>query len=268
MQGTGSNSSPGSPTRVWWLRDFMLATGFLTRLPIPAVDPQGRPIMRTSWCFPLVGAGVGCLAGVALWLGDTLGLPAVACALIAIVASALLTGALHEDGLADLADGFGGGRDKSAKITIMRDSRIGSYGVLALILATSLKASALAAILLSGGIANTVLALVLAHAAARGMIVPVTYWLPMASENGVGNLAGEPKTSTVQIAIAITAGLLFILLPPGTALAASITAGISAAAIAALARRQIGGYTGDVLGAVEQVSETAILLCLAAAVTS
>jgi adenosylcobinamide-GDP ribazoletransferase len=224
--------------------------------------------MRTGWCFPIVGVGIGCLAGVALWLGDTLGLPVVACALIAIIASALLTGALHEDGLADLADGFGGGRDKPAKITIMRDSRIGSYGVLALILATGLKTSALVAILLSDGIANTVLALVLAHAAARGMIVPVTFWLPTASESGLGRMAGKPKASTVQIAMAIAAGLLFITLPPGTALATSVTACIAAAAIAALARRQIGGYTGDVLGAVEQVSETAILLCLAAAVAS
>jgi adenosylcobinamide-GDP ribazoletransferase len=108
------------------------------------------------------------------------------------------------------------------------------------------------------------LALIVAHAAARGLIVPVAAWLPTATDSGLGHLAGEPKLSTVQIAVLISATLLLVLLPVTTALASAAAACLAAAAIAALARHQIGGYTGDVLGAAEQAAETAILLTLAA----
>ncbi len=264
MQGTGSTTSRPAPPHPWWLRDLLLAFGFLTRMPITATNPDDRPIMRTAWCFPLVGAAVGAMAGLLLWFTHSIGLPGMACALLAIAGSALLTGALHEDGLADLADGFGGGHDKASKITIMRDSRIGAYGVLTLTLATGLKASAIATLLASGEILIPILSLIVAHAAARGLIVPVAAWLPTAAINGLGHLAGEPKLSTVRIAVLISAALLLVLLPVTTALASAAAACLAAAAIAALARHQIGGYTGDVLGAAEQAAETAILLTLAA----
>ena len=268
MQGTGSTTSRPAPSHPWWVRDLLLAFGFLTRLPIPTTNPDDRPIMRTAWCFPLVGVAVGAIAGLLLWFTHAIGLPGMACALLAITGSALLTGALHEDGLADLADGFGGGRDKDSKITIMRDSRIGAYGVLTLVLATGLKASAIAALLASGEILIPVLALIVAHAAARGLIVPVAAWLPTATDSGLGHLAGEPKLSTVRIAVLISAALLLVFLPLTIALASAATACLAVAAIAALARHQIGGYTGDVLGAVEQVAETTILLTLAATATA
>jgi adenosylcobinamide-GDP ribazoletransferase len=266
MRGSGTKPSLDASSQPWWIRDLLLAAGFLTRVPLPAFDPGDRRLSRTGWCFPLVGAAIGAAGGLLALGALAFGLPVLACALAGLAGTALLTGALHEDGLADLADGFGGGRDKNAKISIMRDSRIGAYGVLALILATGLKASAIAAIVGDGDAAHVVIAMAIAHAGARGLIPPVTFWLPNASEEGLGAMAGQAKRSTVQIAMAIPAALLLILLPFSTAIMAGAAGCLAAAAIATLARRQIGGYTGDVLGAVEQGAETAILLALAAAI--
>lgn len=266
MYEPGAKSPHESSGTTWWVRDLVVAARFLTRLPTPAIDTGDRELMRASWCFPVVGTVIGAVGGVAAWLGHSLGLPIVATALITIAATAFVTGALHEDGLSDLADGFGGGRDKTAKIAIMRDSRIGAYGVLALILVVGLKVSAIAAILDAGDMATTIIALIVPHAGARALIPPVTLLLENASDTGLGDMAGKPKTSTVQAALAITVVGFIVLLPFSTALIAAATGCAAAGAVAVLAQRQIGGYTGDVLGAVEQIVETAILLALATAV--
>ncbi len=241
-----------------------MAAGFLTRLPLPPVNPGERKLLRAGWCFPLVGAVIGAAGGIVLWIAAALDLPAMACGLAALGGIALLTGALHEDGLADLADGFGGGRDKNAKIAIMRDSRIGSYGVLALVIATGLKTTAIAALITSGDAVSAAIALVVAHACSRGLIPSVALALPNAVEEGLGAAAGKPKASTVQIALAICTVFLLTLLPLPTAAIAGAAGCGAAALVAVLARKQIGGYTGDVLGAVEQAAGTAILLTLAA----
>jgi adenosylcobinamide-GDP ribazoletransferase len=266
MQGSGPKPSPDLTGNSWWVRDLAIAAQFLTRLPVPPIDTGDRKLMRASWCFPVIGAAIGAIGGVVALFGQSLGLPLAASALIALAAMALITGALHEDGLSDLADGFGGGHDKAAKIAIMRDSRIGAYGVLALIVVIGLKISAIMAIMGGGDLAMTVIALVIGHAGARALIPPVTLFLENASDSGLGDMAGKPKTSTMQAALGIGAVLFIVLLPLSTALIAAATGCAAAAAVAALAQRQIGGYTGDVLGAVEQVAETAILLALAASI--
>jgi adenosylcobinamide-GDP ribazoletransferase len=266
MQPSGTNPyfDPSSPP--WWIRDLVLAAGFLTRISFPAINPGDRQLLRTGWCFPVVGAIVGALGALLACIAQSLGIPEFACALLALAGTALLTGALHEDGLADLSDGFGGGVDKPAKIAIMRDSRIGAYGVLSLILVSGLKASAIAAFLGAGDTASVFLAMVVAHAGARGLMVPVALWLPNASDEGLAKMAGSPKRSTAQIALTISAALLLLFCPFFTAMAAGVVACAAAGIVAGLARRQIGGYTGDVLGAVEQTAETAILLALAASI--
>jgi len=268
MQGTGSKPSPNPSDTPWWGRDLVVATRFLTRLPLPTLDTGDRNLMRASWCFPVVGAAIGVAGGAVAWFGQSMGLPTTASALLAIAATAVVTGALHEDGLADLADGFGGGINKERKIAIMRDSRIGAYGVLALILAVGLKVSAIVAIMEAGDLALTITALIVAHAGARALIPPVTVVLENASDSGLGDMAGKPKTSTVQAALVIAVALCIVLLPFSTALIAATAGCAAAAAVALLARRQIGGYTGDVLGAVEQVAETAMLLAMAATITN
>ena len=247
----------------WWWHDSLAATGFLSRLPMPAHHPV--PVLEAGWCFPLVGLLIGGMAGCVLYLVHAAGLPPMACGLAAIVASTLLTGALHEDGLADLCDGFGGGRDRARKIAIMQDSRIGTYGVLALVLVTMLKAETLAALLAAGPWPGIV-GLLAAHAVARAAIIAVAAVLRPARQSGLGHQAGRPGRAGTMAALLYAGALLLVLLPTGTALVVMITTLAVAAGIARLANRQIGGYTGDVFGAVEQLVETVVLATLAASV--
>ena len=263
MQETGTKPMRDPSSHPWWIRDLIIAAGFLTRLPVPSTDAGDRQLMRTGWCFPLVGTAIGGFGGLLALSTYLIGMPVFASALVALAGTALLTGALHEDGLADLADGFGGGHDRDAKITIMRDSRIGSYGVLALILATGLKATAITTLLSDGDATSLVIAMAVAHGGARALIPPVALWMTNASESGLGKIAGRPKMSTVQISIAISAVSLLIILPTSTAVVTAVVGCATAACVAALAQRQIGGYTGDVLGAVEQAAEIGMLLALA-----
>src|SRR5918996_6396208 len=126
-----------------------LKTGlaFLTRLPLVPSAPVAAPdISRTSWTFPVIGAGIGALGALAYAIAHGLGLHAFVSGTLAVATTVLITGALHEDGLADTADGFGGGTTSERKLEIMRDSRIGTYGVCVLILSFGLRWCALAAI--------------------------------------------------------------------------------------------------------------------------
>src|SRR5258705_1077194 len=152
-----------------WLDDLRTAVAFLTRLPMP--HPEGAMpanFVRARRMFPLVGAGIGGAVGLFCLGMRIMGLPDLAAAALALGASAILTGALHEDGLADVADGFGGGRDKATKLEIMRDSRIGTYGTLILLVSFVAKLSALTALPRDAVLPS----LVTAHALARG-ILPV-----------------------------------------------------------------------------------------------
>ncbi|MFN5713624.1 MAG: adenosylcobinamide-GDP ribazoletransferase, partial [Bradyrhizobium sp.] len=130
-----------------WLDDLRIAIAFLTRLPMPHPD-GARPesFARAQRLFPLVGAGIGAAVGLFCLLLRSIGVPDLAAAALTLGGAALLTGALHEDGLADVADGFGGGRDVAAKLEIMRDSRLGTYGALALVVSFASKLAALAAL--------------------------------------------------------------------------------------------------------------------------
>ncbi|MGH7005460.1 MAG: adenosylcobinamide-GDP ribazoletransferase, partial [Alphaproteobacteria bacterium] len=147
------------------LGQFGAAWMLLSRLPWPFPVPRDpSAIGRGVWAFPILGAILGALGGGVFWLGREIGVPSVVAATIAIGFLALVTGALHEDGLADTADGFGGGRTRERKLAIMRDSRIGAYGVLALALVTLLRIGALAAMSGSAGFA----AFIAAAALGRG----------------------------------------------------------------------------------------------------
>jgi len=242
-----------------WLDDARRATAFLTRLPIPhAHDAEG--FLRAMRVFPLVGAVIGLAVGCLLLVLLELHLPPIAAATLAIGAGALVTGALHEDGLADVADGFGGGRDKEAKLAIMRDSRLGTFGTLALLTGFTARLAALAAI----PSARAIVALVTAHALARATLPALSLALPFARSDGLAAGAGQPDAAVVAVALGLGALIALICLPVGTALAAMFVTALGAAAVAWLAMRQIGGVTGDVLGAAEQVGETLVLLLLAA----
>ncbi|MEN3351498.1 MAG: adenosylcobinamide-GDP ribazoletransferase [Bradyrhizobium sp.] len=244
-----------------WLDDLRTATAFLTRLPMP--HPNGaRPenFARAQWLFPLVGALIGAAVGLFCLLLRAVGVPDLAAAALALGGGALLTGALHEDGLADVADGFGGGRDVAAKLEIMRDSRLGTYGALALVVGFVAKLAALAAI----PNAAVVQSLIAAHALGRGVLPWLSISLPNARSDGLAANAGRPDGTIAAIAVVVALVIAFAVLPFASALLAAIAAGAAVLIMAWLAKRQIGGLTGDVLGAAEQVAETAILLLLAA----
>ncbi len=251
--------------RSWW-RDFAMALSFLTRLPVPphGMDPLGSPersLSRALSLAPLVGVLVGLSGAAVFWLARELGLPPELAGLLAVAAGALVTGALHEDGLADLADGFGGAFDRTRKLAIMRDSRIGAYGVLALVFSVALRAGALAAISEPAGVAAALLA---AHAASRGVFPAVMALLPPARQEGLAAGAGRPSGRDALVGLGLALLLAALALGAFHGFVVFLAAGLAAALVALLARAQIGGYTGDVLGAVQQAAETAALLSAAA----
>ncbi len=235
------------------LAELVGALMLLTRLPVARWARANPAPAACVWAYPLVGALVGGIGAVVLLLALALHLPPTVAAFAGLAATILLTGALHEDGLADTVDGFGGGSTVARKLEIMRDSRIGSYGALALALSVSLRVAALAAS------AHPALALLLAAVLGRGaMIVLLAQLRPVRADGLAATLAdtGLPRM-IVGLGAAAAATLLAPITLPVAALAAF--------GMLWLARRQLGGYTGDVLGAAEQAVECAVLTAMAAA---
>ncbi len=239
-----------------------LAVAFLTRLPLPppAEWPPGSLALAVP-TFPLVGLLVGGI-GTAAYACAHMLLPPSLAAVLALAATIATTGGLHEDGLADVADGFGGGADKERKLAIMKDSRIGSFGVVAVAVGLMLRAGTLAQLASPGQVAGALLA---AHALARAAMPALMRILPPARDTGLGAAAGRPTLAAAGLAAGIGVGAALLLLPSAAAVAAILGAAIGAAAVALLAWRQIGGQTGDVLGAAEQVAETLAMLAVVAA---
>lgn len=241
------------------LAEAQLALMLLTRLPAGRM-PKAPPLARAVWAFPLVGLAVGVIGALVLLAAQALGLPPGIAAGLALAAMMLATGALHEDGLADVADGFGGGRDAAQKLAIMRDSRIGSYGTLALILLVGMRWQLIGAL----GTAAPA-ALVAAAILSRGGLPMLMHALPPARRDGLGHDAGSGVTATTALASVILAVILALIVA-GALKAAAAMAGAALALmlVARLARRQIGGQTGDVLGAAQQAAEIAALIGIAA----
>jgi adenosylcobinamide-GDP ribazoletransferase len=243
------------------LRDCKVAIAFLTQLPLPAPAWCETDLAASAPLFPVVGALIGIVGAIAYALAVWLGLPPWPSAVLALAATIWLTGALHEDGLADVADGFGGGRTREDKLRIMRDSRIGSYGALALGLAVLARAGALAALAEPAAVGA---ALVAAGATSRAALPAVMAALPQARADGLAVQAGRPHP--LRAAAALLVAVLIALTLLGEAAPVALLVGaLGALAIAVLARRQIGGYTGDVLGAVQQLTEIGVLFGVLAA---
>ena len=241
---------------------FLCAVQFLTRIPTPALrNFQPDWISRSARYFPLVGLLVGGGCAAVFWSASLVWsgwLPA----LLAIAAGVLITGAFHEDGLADTADGLGGGTTVAKRLTIMKDSRIGTYGALALGLTLAIKAAALAT--LPAGLGAWTL--VAAHGTGRGASVLAMRALPYVGDAKVGKWKPSPadlSLAEVLTAVAV-AGLPLALSPDGVVGLAILIGAILALAVSLIARRLLGGYTGDVLGAIEQVFELGFVLGVAA----
>jgi adenosylcobinamide-GDP ribazoletransferase len=222
---------------------------FCTRLPVPHTAPIGSgDVAHASWAFPLAGALVGSAGALAYTIASGIQLPSALAAALALSATLLVTGCLHEDGLADTVDGLGGGRDRARKLEIMRDSRLGTYGACALIMSLLLRWTAVAS------------ALIAAHVAARAALPAFMRFVPPARFDGLSAQAGQPPLQSAAVAVLL--GIL--VLPAALGLAATIISLVLATCavffVARLSVRQIGGQTGDVLGALEQIIEIIILL--------
>jgi adenosylcobinamide-GDP ribazoletransferase len=242
--------------RIW--DDFLIVLGFFTRLPVGDYSGvwQGR-LASGAWAFPIVGvlAGFGGAAAwaIALWVG----LPPMLAAIFAVLFQILLTGALHEDGLGDIADGFGGGRDRDAKLTIMRDSRVGAYGVLAIVLAVIMRIAAIAEV------QDVFAALITAGAVSRAAIAGAMAVLPAVRSDGLGAATGQPGAGLL-LSLIVALLTAYVMLGGAATMIAAASAVVAWALICGLAKWQIGGQTGDVLGACQQICELAILIALVA----
>lgn len=233
---------------------------FLTRVPLPVAVryTPGRLAASQAW-LPAVGLLIGAIAAAVLLAASRI-LPPVPAVLLSMAATVALTGAFHEDGLADTCDGVGGGTDAARRLAIMRDSRLGTFGAVGLGLALALKASALAS--LAPGLAAA--ALVAGHGASRASAMLVVMTSTYVRETGTARFTarglGRRGPVLVGLAALAAAVILAAIAGPGPAVAGA--AGLAAGHILArgLFERQLGGYTGDCLGATQQLSEVGLLL--------
>ncbi|MSO91985.1 MAG: adenosylcobinamide-GDP ribazoletransferase [Rhodospirillales bacterium] len=241
----------------WW-RDICLAGQFLTRLPFPVPAGEFRNLGESARAFPLVGLLIGALAALGHAVVLALGAPALVAAFLAIALAAALTGGLHEDGLADAADGLGAGVARDEKLALMRAGGIGAFGVLAVVLSVGIRAAAIASLAGAAG------ALVAAHACSRGILPWLMHAREPARADGLAVAAGRPDRRSAAVAFAVGCGIALVALGPVAGLGAILLASGASWCITRLADRQLGGITGDVLGAVQQASEIAILVAAAA----
>ena len=248
-------SKPGWHPGQWW-REVRLALGFFTRLPLKT--PAG-PIAEAARAFPVAGAVIGLIGSLIYLLAVEIGLSGLLAALLAVAATVIVGGALHEDGLADFADMLGVRGDRERKLAVMRDSRIGTYGVLALGFSTAIKVSALVGLgdpwLVAGALVTT-------HACGRATLPIIMRSLPLARPNGLAVNAGKPTAAATYQGIGVALLISAFACGPGAALVSVVVAIVAAFLISEVARRQIGGYTGDVLGAAQEAAQLAIFVNL------
>lgn len=228
------------------LAEMRIAVMFLTRLPMGRVADPVPSLAQVQWAFPLVGVPVGLVAWAVFAGAETAGLGATLAAWLGLAAAALVTGGLHHDGLADFADGIWGGHSPQRRLEIMRDSRIGSYGVIALILVLAATAQAIAE--LKPDLLTFVAVAILSRAAMLGLIAT----LPPARDDGLGQTASAAIRWHIPVAALITAVAVLALGVRGAAVMCGIA--VATALIGFVAKRAIGGQTGDVLGASQMVA--------------
>ncbi|MDX3925342.1 MAG: adenosylcobinamide-GDP ribazoletransferase [Shinella sp.] len=251
--------------------DVARSVAFLSRLRVPPryfEDHDGR-LSRAVRAFPLAGLVIALPSAALLALLAALGADPLFTAFAVLALQAFVTGGLHEDGLSDTADGLGGGGDREAALAIMKDSRIGSYGAIALVLSFGLRASALAALLPQLAPVAAALAFLAVAAGSRAAMVWHWSFLPPARKDGVAAAAGEPEEGAASLAIASGALVAAVLLLSCAGLLASVLAVLFVAASALGFNRAVAGklegHTGDTIGASQQIAEISLFAALALA---
>lgn len=253
-----------------FIDDLARSVAFLSRIHMPQrhfVDFDGR-LSRAVRAFPLAGLLIVLPSAAVVSVLSVLHVAPLFTAFVAVAIQALITGALHEDGLSDTADGLGGGRTKERALIIMKDSNIGSYGAVALILSFGLRVSAIAAVLPLVSASGAALLILAAASLSRAAMVWHWSKLPPARQNGVAASAGEPEASAVTIALVsgiLASAVLFFL--SGTSLLAAALAlaafGATVPIFSKIVDGKIGGHTGDTIGATQQLTEIAVFAALA-----
>ena len=242
------------------LETFLGALRFFTRLPVPGALGQDAPALaRAMRYFSAVGLIVGAIAGLAFAI-TTFFWPKTLAVLAAMATAILITGALHEDGWSDTVDGLGGGRDKESALSIMRDSRIGTFGAVGLILLLLVRFFALIEI----DMLLVPVAMIAAHAVSRFCSTVVFHRLDYARTDGKAGPFTDKLGKSDLIFAGVAALLPVLLLPPGQSFPALLLAAAATYWLMRQCSRRIGGYTGDCLGAIQQLAEVAFysgLLC-------
>ncbi|WP_244265766.1 adenosylcobinamide-GDP ribazoletransferase [Polycladidibacter hongkongensis] len=257
-------------TAAQWLGDVAQMLRFFSRLPLPKLGHFDRvdvPVdfARSGWAIPLAGSVIALPAAFVLLIGGASPLPYLAVATLCVAVSAAVTGALHEDGFGDVCDGFFGGHNKERRLEIMKDSRVGAFAAVGLTLAILLRVVLIGASLERGGPVFAAAVFLAAEAVSRSGLLWAWFYLPSAYSGGLSDKFGRPKQDSCLYGSA-SAGLLLVLM-----IGASVTAGIAAHTLgialllavvasggavyglARVAQAKIGGITGDVLGAMQQV---------------
>ncbi|UWR24127.1 adenosylcobinamide-GDP ribazoletransferase [Sulfitobacter sp. S190] len=238
---------------------MLLAFVLLTRLPLPHLpDAAFAQAGRAVWAYPLVGVVVGFVGWIAGDAAAALALPPMVCAALAVGAMMMLTGAMHEDGLADLFDGFWGGMTSERRLDIMRDSQIGTYGVLSLLMVTLVRLAAIVVLLPMGAVP-----LIAAASLSRAAMPVVMATLSHARTDGLSRSVGTVRRGDVVAGLILGAVVAVICAGVVGLVLVGLVLGV-AAALRALSKAKIGGQTGDVLGATQQLAEATVLLgCIA-----
>lgn len=242
---------------------------FYSRIALPRLnrldDPAAMPDFGTAArMLPLASILIALPAAAVLALLGQTALPPPMLAALVLAVQMMTTGVFHEDGLADTADGFGGGWTRARKLEIMKDSRIGSYGSAALILATLMRVFGYAGLLVALGAGATALLFIAIAVVTRSVVLTIFVALPAARDDGAGNAAGRPTLTTLAVALALSAAIaggvgVALLGPAKAALALGLVA-LGTYVMGRLSARHIQGQTGDVLGATQQVTEVLFLL--------
>lgn len=248
----------GSNEKLIERSDITTALRLLTRLPLPATGTSTRDA-QAVWAYPVAGIAVGAIGATVGTVGAGLGLSAAIVAALILLGLTVATGALHEDGLADSADGLWGGWDRARRLEIMRDSRIGTYGVIALVLSLIVRWAALTSIVSSD--AGLFAPMIAVGAVSRVPMAALLAWLPAARAEGLGAAVGRPGVQSVWLAVGI-AMIAALLLVGWVAVALAFWIAVATLIVGLIAQRKIGGQTGDVLGASQQVAEIAALCVL------
>lgn len=239
------------------IRSLRAAVSFLTVLPVASRDGAAGARLGRAY-FPAVGAGIGLLAALTFVVAFALATPLVAAA-VAVATLVVVTGGLHLDGLGDSADGLLGFGDRERRLEVMRDPRLGSYGVASIAVVLVLEVASLAAM----SPARAVVALVVAGALSRLAALAIVVWLPYVRSDGLGTVATDARGRGLDLAAGALTALVVCALDWRRAAAAAILCVLCVVLVATLARRRIGGATGDVYGATSELAQVAALLVFA-----